>query len=362
MEYTTVIFYLPYLLFFVVIAVYAERKVSAFIQDRYGPMETGKYGILQTIADLIKLLLKEDIVSRDAEKFLFRMAPVALFVFVFVGYAFLPVTSSWAGATIPTGFYLLLAIISLDVIGIILAGWASNNKYSFIGAMRSAAQMVSYEVPLTLSLICVVIVTESLDLQTISYQQSIFTHDKIYFLGIAIPTLDVSEVGGFLTWNIFRMPLLIFAFVIFFISSLAECNRAPFDLPEAESELVAGFQTEYGGFRWSLIMLSEYGLMLLVSILASIFFFGGWNSPLPNIGSVKLAEWTTGVPGTLTGNVLSIFWITVKAYLLVLIQMWFRWSYPRLRIDQLMNLSWKYLTPLALCLIFLIAVWRLSIL
>ena len=359
MELTTVIFYLPSLLVFMVLAVYGERKVSAFIQDRYGPMETGKYGLLQTIADLLKLIQKEDIVSRNSQKFLFRLAPIAIFIFVFTGFSFLPVNAAWTGATVPTGLYFLLALISLDVIGIILAGWASNNKYSLIGSMRSAAQMISYEVPLTLALVSVVMFSQSLDLQEISYQQSIFTETENYFLGISIPALNVTEAGGILSWNVFRMPLLFVSFIIFFIASLAECNRAPFDLPEAESELVAGYQTEYGGFRWAVVMLSEYGLMLLVSILAVVLFFGSWSSPLPNIGAVKLYSWTTGVPGTVFGFIMGAFWITVKAWSLILLQMWVRWTYPRLRIDQLMALSWKVLTPAALIIILLVGIWRL---
>lgn len=360
MELTTVIYYLPHLLIFVILAIYGERKISAFIQDRYGPMETGKYGLLQTVADLLKLVQKEDIVPAASEKFLFKLAPLLIFIFVFAGFSLLPVNSAWTGASIPTGIYFILAIISLDVIGIILAGWASNNKYSLLGAMRSAAQMVSYEIPLTLSILTVVMFTKTMDLQEMSYQQSIFSEDKSFFLGIS--AIDVSEIGGFLTWNIFRMPLLFISFIIFFIASLAESNRAPFDLPEAESELVAGYHTEYSGFRWSIVMLAEYGLMLLVSILAAILFFGSWNSPLPNIGNVKLALWTSGEPGTVAAFLWGIFWLTFKSWILVVVQIWIRWTYPRMRIDQLMAFSWKFLTPVGLILVFLIGVWQLLML
>ena len=340
-----------------VLAVYAERKISAFIQDRYGPMETGKYGILQTVADLLKLVQKEDIIPAHSQKFLFRLAPILIFIFVFAGFSLLPVTSTWHGAAIPTGIYFVIAIISLDVIGIILAGWAANNKYTLIGSMRSAAQMVSYELPLTLSVLTVIMFCGTLDLQEISFQQSVFYKGNTYFL--FLPWLEVSEVGGFLTWNIFRMPLLFISFIIFFISSLAEANRAPFDLPEAESELVAGFQTEYSGFRWSVVMLAEYGLMLLVSLLATILFLGSWSSPLPNVGDVKLALWTTGEPGTLAAGIWGIFWLTFKSWVLVAIQMWVRWTFPRIRIDQLMSFSWKFLTPVGLLLLFLIGIWQL---
>lgn len=356
---STILFFLPFLLLYAVLAIYAERKLSAFIQDRYGPMEVGYYGILQTIADLLKLVQKEDIVPKNADRKLFLIAPILIFVFVFAGFAVLPVTSGWEGAPIQTGVFYLLAIVSLDVIGIVMAGWSSNNKYSLLGAMRSAAQIISYEVPLTLSVLCVVIISQSLDLQAISTQQGIWTSETNYLFGIKALKIDVTQVGGFLSWNVVRMPLLFFAWLIFFITSLAECNRAPFDLPEAESEIIAGFQTEYSGFRWSVIMLAEYGMMLLVSILGVILFFGSWNTPLPNIGAVKLAEWTSGEPGTIYGHISSGFWLMSKAIAMVLLQMWVRWTYPRVRIDQLMSLGWKYLTPAALILLLLSAVWRL---
>ncbi|ELR70525.1 NADH-ubiquinone oxidoreductase chain H [Fulvivirga imtechensis AK7] len=356
---STILFFLPFLLLFTVLAVYAERKVSAFIQDRYGPMEVGYYGILQTVADLLKLLQKEDIVPRAADRKLFLTAPVLIFVFLFAGFAVLPVTSSWQGAPVQTGVFYLLAIVSLDVIGIIMAGWGSNNKYALLGAMRSAAQIISYEVPLTLSVLSAVVICQTLDLQEISLQQGIWSNEINYLFGIKALGIDVTSIGGFLTWNVVRMPLLFFAWLIFFISSLAESNRAPFDLPEAESELVAGFQTEYSGFRWSVIMLAEYGMMLLVSFLGVILFFGSWNTPLPNIGPVMLAEWTTGEPGTLYGTLWSAFWLIGKAMTVVLIQMWVRWTYPRVRIDQLMTLGWKYLTPAALVILLLSGIWRL---
>ncbi|MEQ9168160.1 MAG: complex I subunit 1 family protein [Fulvivirga sp.] len=361
---STIIFFLPYLLLVVIFAVYGERKISAFIQDRLGPMEVGYYGILQSIADLLKLIQKEDIVPRAADRKLFLIAPILIFVIVFTGFSLLPVTSSWHGATAETGIFFLLAIVSLDVIGIIMAGWASNNKYALLGAVRSAAQIIAYEVPLTLSVLCVIVLTQTLDLQTISYQQGIWINqvepDSVnYLFGLKSLGIDITNVGGILSWNVVRMPFLFLVWVIFFIASLAECNRAPFDLPEAESELVAGFQTEYSGFRWSIIMLAEYGMMLLVSILGVILFFGSWNSPFPNIGSFKLAEWTGGLPGELSGDILSAFWLISKTSLMIFLQMWVRWTFPRVRIDQLMSLGWKYLTPFALFFLLFCGVWRL---
>lgn len=341
------------------VAIYAERKLSAFIQDRLGPMEVGYYGIAQTVADLLKLIQKEDITPAKADAPLFKLAPVVIFASVFAGFAVLPLSASWAGASFSSALFFLLAIISLDVIGIVIAGWSSNNKYSMLGTMRSAAQIISYEVPLGLSILCVCMVCESLDLQNISYQQGIFNEQRQYLFGIESWGIETGKIGGFLTWNIFRMPLLAGAWIIFFIASLAECNRAPFDLPEAESELVAGFQTEYSGFRWAVIMLAEYGMMLLVSILGVVLFFGSWNSPFPNIASLKLATWTSGTPGTIASTLWGIFWLMSKSWFLVSLQMWVRWTYPRLRVDQLMNLSWKYLTPIALGLVILCGFWKI---
>jgi NADH-quinone oxidoreductase subunit H len=356
---TTFIFLLPFLLLYTVLAIYAERKISAFIQDRLGPMEVGYYGIAQTIADLLKLIQKEDIVPAKASRLLFKIAPLIIFVSVFAGFSVLPLSSGWAGAGLQTGVFFLLAIVSLDVIGIIAAGWSSNNKYSILGTMRAAAQIVSYEIPLGLSVLCVCIVSESIDLQEISKQQGVLSTTHKFLLDIPALGVDVTAYGGIFSWNIVRLPLLFFTWIVFFISSLAECNRAPFDLPEAESEIIAGFQTEYSGFRWAVIMLAEYAMMLLVSILGAVLFFGSWNTPLPNIGSLTLATWTTGEPGTLASTLWGIFWLLSKSLIFVAVQMWVRWTYPRLRVDQLMNLSWKYLTPFALFLVIVFIFWKL---
>ncbi|MFZ5999493.1 MAG: complex I subunit 1/NuoH family protein [Bacteroidota bacterium] len=350
---STFFFLLPFILVYTILAVWAERKISAFMQDRLGPMEVGYYGLLQTVADLLKLLQKEDIVPTGASKWLFKVAPLLVFAAVFMGFSVVPLGPHWPGAGLSTGVFFLLAIVSLDVIGIVLAGWASANKYSTLGAFRSAAQIVSYEVPLGLTVLAVVVYSQSMDLQQISNQQGILSTEPIYFLGIK--GLDVSHIGGFLSWNIFQMPVLFLVWVIFFIATLSESNRAPFDLPEAESELVAGYQTEYSGFRWAVIMLAEYAMMLLVSLLGAILFFGGWNSALPDIGSWQLATWTTG-------SVWGIVWLTSKGLFFVAVQIWVRWTYPRVRIDQLMNLSWKYLTPVSLVLVIIIGFWKLWLL
>jgi NADH-quinone oxidoreductase subunit H len=340
------------------IGVYAERKVSAFIQDRLGPMEVGKFGFLQIIADLLKLLQKEDIVPSSASKSLFKLAPWVIFLSIFVGFSVIPFSSETIASNTQTGVFFLLTIISIDIFGILMAGWASNNKYSLFGAMRSVAQLVSYELPMGISVLSVVVLSQTLNLQEISFQQSIFSESENYLFSIKYFGINTTEIGGIFTWNIFRIPLLLPISIIFFIAGLAECNRAPFDLPEAESELVGGFHTEYSGMRFAIMFLSEYGIMLLISLLAAILFLGSWNSPFPNIGSLKLAEWTTGTPGTNLAIILGIFWLAVKAYFLIFLQMWVRWTYPRLRIDQLMYLSWKVLLPFSLILFLFSCLYR----
>ena len=335
---------------FTLFAVYSERKISAFIQDRLGPMEVGKYGILQAFADIVKMLQKEFIIPTAADKILFTLAPIVIFVSVYLGFAALP----WATGIIPSslnlGLYYIFAILSIETLGILMAGWGSNNKYALLGSMRSVAQMISYEIPAGVALISAVMIAQSLNLQEISMKQGLLSTDYIYFLGI----WEIKSVGGFLAWNIFQAPHLILAYIIYFIASLAECNRAPFDIPEAESELVGGFHVEYSGLRFAFIFLAEYSMMFLVGIIGVVLFLGGWNSPLPNIGSVKLATWTNGM-------VWGFFWILTKTLLVVAIQIWIRWTLPRLRVDQLMSFCWKVLTPLAFLCMLVSGLWRLGV-
>jgi NADH-quinone oxidoreductase subunit H len=318
------------------VSVYAERKISAFIQDRLGPMETGKFGWLQTAADILKLIQKEYIVPTLADKALFTIAPVIIFVAVYLGFVALPWAPGFVPATMNLGVFYVFAIISIEALGILMAGWGSNNKYSLLGAVRSVAQMVSYEIPIGFAIISAVMISQSLDLQVINYNQGILATEQI------------------LAWNVFQAPHLLVAYVIYFIASLAECNRAPFDLPEAESELIGGFHTEYTGLRFAFIFLAEYAMMFLVSMLGVTLFLGGWNTPLPNIGSLHLADYTTGV-------FWGIFWLMGKCLLVVAAQMWIRWTLPRLRVDQLMTLCWKILTPLAFGCLVASGLWRLLV-
>ncbi len=344
---------------FVVVGVYSERKVSAFIQDRLGPMEVGKWGLLQLFADLLKLLQKEDIVPRAADRRLFLLAPAIIFASVFAAYAVVPLTPDLQGSGAAVGVFYLMAVLSFEVVGILMAGWSSNNKYSLFGAIRSVAQIVSYEIPLGLTILCAVMIGQTLNLQELSFQQGIYTAQTNYLFGIRALGIDVTDWGGIFAWNVLRNPFLIIAYVIFFICTLAESNRAPFDLPEGESEIVSGFQTEYSGMRWALLFLSEYAMMLLVSFLGAILFLGSWNTPFPNLGPLRLADWTSGEPGTVWGNVTAVFWLFSKALLAVLGQMWVRWTLPRIRLDQMMYLCWKVLTPISLGLFLLSAIWRL---
>lgn len=332
---------------FTLFAVYAERKIAGFVQDRLGPMETGKYGSLQTLADILKLIQKEFITPLSADKILFAAAPVIIFMAVFLGFMVMPWAPGLAPAGLHLGIFFVMAIISIDAIGILMAGWGSHNKFSLLGAMRAVAQMVSYEIPVGLTLLSVVMIAQSLNLQTIAADQGILSEGKLLFFGI----WNVTHVGGFLAWNVFQAPHLLLAYIIFFIASLAECNRAPFDIPEAESELVGGFHTEYGGLRFAFIFLAEYAMMFLVAMIGVVVFLGGWNTPLPNIGAVKLADWTTG-------SGWGVFWTLAKTLLIVGVQIWIRWTLPRLRADQLMSLCWKVLIPLAFLCMAISGVWR----
>lgn len=373
---------LGFILTGVLLGVWAERKVSAFIQDRLGPNEVGPKGLLQVMIDGIKLLQKEDIIPAQADKWVFLAAPVVIFVSVMAAFATMPLAPDLIASKAKVGVFYLIAILSFDVLGFLLAGWASNNKFSVLGAMRAVAQIISYEIPLSLVILAVVMIGGTLDLQEISMQQGILYSDseiahsldgvknidpetigsqvkENYLFGIKALGVEVTNIGGILSWNIVRFPLLIIGMLLFFISSLAESNRAPFDVPEGESEIIAGYFTEYSGFRWSVFMLTEMATMFLVSFLGVVLFLGGWNTPLPNIGSLQLATWTTGEVGFLSGYLWGMFWLFSKVAVWIFVQMWVRWTYPRLRVDQLMYLCWKVLIPASLVLVFIAGVWRM---
>lgn len=353
-------------------AVYAERKVSAYIQDRLGPMEVGPYGLFQTVADIVKLLFKESIIPTAADRKLFLIAPIIIFVSIFAGFAVIPLGPSVVGASLNIGLLYLMAIVSIDVIGLIMAGWGSNNKYAFLGALRSVSQIISYEIPAGIALLAAVMMFGTLNLGELSVLQGFHSPEKSYLFGV----WDVTEYGGVLSWSIFRYPHLLIAYLIYFIASLAECNRSPFDLPEAESELVSGFHVEYSGFRFAVIFLAEYANMFLVGILAAVVFLGAWNTPLPNFTAVdptvaanmsigelfsnwQLGYLTSGTPGTWGFTLWGMFWILAKTGFAIFVQMWIRWTLPRVRVDQLLKISWKVLTPIAFVLFIISGIWKL---
>lgn len=319
------------------------------MQDRLGPMEVGKYGSLQAFADILKMLQKEFIIPSAADKILFTLAPIVIFVSVYLGFAALPWAPGVSPSSLNLGLFYIFAILSMETIGILMAGWGSNNKYALLGSMRSVAQMVSYEIPAGIALISAVMISQTFNMQEVSIKQGILSNGSILFIGI----WDVKSIGGIVAWNIFQAPHLIIAYFIYFIASLAECNRAPFDIPEAESELVGGFHIEYSGLRFAFVFLAEYSMMFLVGMIGVILFLGGWNSPLPNIGTFKLANWTTNVGW-------GIFWVLTKTLLVVAVQIWIRWTLPRLRVDQLMSFCWKVLTPLAFLCMLISGIWRLT--
>ena len=290
------------------VIVWAERKLAGHFQCRLGPVYVGgKFGWLQSIADGIKLLLKEDIIPTDADRPLFRLAPYPVVIGVLLAFIALPISENLMVADFNIGVFFILAVLTVEVFGVIMAGWASNNKWALLGAMRAAVQMVSYEIPMGLAILPVVMVAKSLSLKTIVAAQS----------------------GGILHWNVFQPPFFMaVSFLIFFIAGLASLKRAPFDLPEAESELTAGFHTEYSGMRFSFFFMAEYAGMLLISGVASALYLGGWHGIL------------AGQSGPA--------WFLLKTSFLLFVMIWIRWTLPRLRIDQVVYLGWKVLTPFIL--------------
>ena len=284
--------------------IFLERKIQAVMQDRVGPYHTGPFGLLQTFADAIKLLSKEDIRAKLTDAPFFLAAPAIVFSPMLASFVVLPFGPDFVGANLNVGLLYLTTLGSMTVLGVVIAGWASNNKYSLMGGLRSAGQLISYEVPQILGLVTVVLYAGSLSM------------------------VDITNGQPGPLVNVLILPM---AFITYFIAALAETNRAPFDLPEAESELVAGFLTEYSGMRWGIFFLAEYGEVTVVSAIMATLWFGGWHGP--------------GVDAL---PILGVLWFTLKTYLFVLVFMWIRATLPRLRIDQLMGFCWKVLIPLAL--------------
>lgn len=278
--------------------VWLERKVSAVIQNRMGPTEVGPFGLLQTIADALKLLGKEMITPKSVDQYVFLLAPIIAFLPAPLLVAAIPIAEGVAVSDLNVGALYLLAVSNIALLGILMAGWSSNNKYSLLGAIRAVAQNISYEIPMLLAVLTIILMAGSLKLSDIVAAQS------------PIPFVLLQPV----------------AFLIYFICSIAESNRTPFDLPEAESELVAGYHTEFTGMRFALFFLAEYTQVFVLSAIVTLFFLGGWNGPFLH----------------------PVVWFMLKTYAVIFVVMWLRWTYPRLRSDQLMNFNWRILLPLAI--------------
>jgi len=314
--------------------VYIERKVLAFIQSRLGPMRVGPWGLLQPIADAVKLLTKEDIAPKTADVFVFKAAPIILLVVGLTALSFLPMGEGFSAfgydvrlsiVDVNVGVLGLLAIMSLSISSLVLGGWASNSKYPLLGALRSAAQMVSYEIALAFTIIATLMIAGTLSLNGIIEAQ--------------------RDMG---LWYVFVQPV---GFVLFIIAMVAETNRLPFDLPEAESELVAGYFTEYSGFRWSFFMLGEYAAMTVMSGLLVTMYLGGWMRPFPNVEMLAFLDY---IPG--------FMWFVFKVGFFIYFFIWIRGTYPRYRYDQLMGLGWKVFIPVSIANLFitglLILLWE----
>ena len=313
-------------------AILAELKISAWMQRRVGPWRNTYHGIGQPVIEVIKLLQKEDTTPDRADKALFNLAPFVVFMGALMAFAVLPFGKVFIPSDINLGLFYCFAVSAFGVVGIILGGWASHNKYSILGAMRAAAQMVSYEIPISISILSIAVLTNSLNMSVITESQN----------------------GWFWNWNLFGgsggietlilIPFTFGLFAIYFISSLAETNRTPFDLPEGESEIVAGYGTEYSGMKYAMFYLAEYANMFVVSALVTVMFLGGWNSPF---GDFLNYSW------------LQPFWFIGKAMGMVFLQIIIRWTLPRLRVDQLMHTSWKVLVPFGLVCFFAVALYSM---
>lgn len=317
-----------------------ERKIAGRIQSRLGPMRVGGWhGWAQSAADGIKLIFKEDLIPEQGDRILFRMAPHLALVPAVCLFLALPFAGSYVFRDLDVALLFILAMLGIEVVGVILAGWASNNKWSVYGAMREACQMVSYEIPMGMALLIPVMMAGSLQLTAVADAQA----------------------GSFANWFVFRNPWCFIAFFVYFTAALASCKRAPFDLPESESELVAGFLTEYSGFRWSLFFFAEYAAMFAISALAVILFLGGWKSPLP-------ASWATAldVDAWYTPLVKGLFFdgpilFVLKAAFMFYVQLWVRWTLPRVRIDQVLYGCVQVLLPIMMGVLLINTVWILGI-
>lgn len=321
----------------VLVCVWLERKISAAAQQRIGPEYAGPLGVLQPVADGLKLVFKEDVVPAKSDAWLFTLGPILVVLPVFISYLIVPFGQNLVITNLNVGIFLWIALSSIAPIGLLMSGYASNNKYSLLGGLRAAAQSISYEIPLALSVLAIAMMSNSLSTIDIVQQQSGY---------------------GILGWNIWRQPA---GFLIFWIAALAECERLPFDLPEAEEELVAGYQTEYSGMKFGLFYVGSYVNLVLSALVFAVLYLGGWEFPIP---LDKLAGWLGVSENTAWLQVitatLGITMTVLKAYFLIFIAILMRWTVPRVRIDQLLDLGWKFLLPISLVNLLLTAALKLA--
>jgi NAD(P)H-quinone oxidoreductase subunit 1 len=321
----------------VLVIVWLERKISAAVQQRFGPEYVGPLGIIQALIDGIKLILKEDIIPAKGDSWLFTLGPAIVVIPILLSYLIVPFGPNLIVADIGLGIFFWIAISSVAPLGLLIAGYGSNNKYSLLGGLRAAAQAISYEIPLTLCVLSIALLSHSLSTMDIVEQQSQF---------------------GILGWNIWRQPI---GFIAFLIASLAECERLPFDLPEAEEELVAGYQTEYCGIKFGLFYVGSYINLLVSALFVSVLYLGGWDFSFPFLTKFFSWELNDTLVGVLQG-VFGLFITLVKAYTFIFLSILTRWTLPRVRMDQLLDLGWKFLLPVCLGNLLLTASFQVTLL
>ncbi|GAA6615875.1 NADH-quinone oxidoreductase subunit NuoH [Scytonema sp. NUACC26] len=321
----------------VLVCVWLERKISAAAQQRIGPEYIGPFGLLAPVADGLKLVFKEDVVPAKSDRILFTLGPIIVTIPVFLSYLIVPFGQNLVITDVSLGVFLWIALSSVAPIGLLMAGYSSNNKYSLLGGLRAAAQSISYEIPLALSVLAIAMMSNSLSTIDIVNQQSGY---------------------GILGWNIWRQPV---GLIIFWIAALAECERLPFDLPEAEEEIVAGYQTEYSGMKFGLFYLSSYVNLVLSALLFAVLYLGGWDFPIPLnlLANVFGVSETNPILQVVTAS-LGITMTVLKAYFLVFLAVLVRWTVPRVRIDQLLDLGWKFLLPVGLVNLLLTAALKIA--
>jgi NADH-quinone oxidoreductase subunit H len=322
-------------------ATYMERKISADFHERIGPNRVGPWGLLQLIVDGIKMFLKEDTISKNADKTIYNLAPSLVTLGSLGAFAVIPFSAYVIGADLNIGVFYAMALGSVVSLGVLLGAWSSDNKWSLLGGMRGAAQIVSYEIPLGIAVLSVVTVCGTMSMHEL----------------VSMQAWPIAGGRGHF-WNIFHNPFLFVNFFVYFIAALAECNRTPFDLPEAESELVSGFNTEFSGMRFGLYALAEFADVILFACISSTIFLGGWQLPFVDLSTLNFGLSLGGTSlNPLLQTILMVTVFMLKASVIVFVVMWLRWTLPRLRVDQLMNMCWKYLIPISFVCLIGAALW-----